>query len=159
MSDGLNGQLYCEKYGLADILPKEKMTSHLKQVYERCVKPMRDYNGDGIGDIGAINGLKEDNTFIGTMQSDEVWSGVSYFLSALMYHAGLKEEALKTAFGVYYITYEEESTAFWFNTPESWRVPTMKTRPARPEQYQRPRAVWELIFEIDDPVSSSAQKR
>ncbi len=151
MSDGLNGQRYCEVYGLADILPEERIKSHLKQVYERCVKPMRDYTGDDIGDIGAINGLKEDGSLLHTLQSDEVWTGSSYFLAALMYHAGLKEEALQTAFGVYYLTYEEEDTAFWFNTPESWRVPTMKPRPDKPEQYQRPRAVWELLLEIDEP--------
>lgn len=152
MSDGLNGQRYCEIYGLADILPGEKIRSHLKQVYERCVKPMRDYTGDGIGDLGAINGLKEDGGMLNTLQSDEVWTGSTYFLAALMYRAGLREEALKTAFGVYYITYEEESTAFWFDTPESWHVPGMKARPDKPEQYQRPRAVWELVFEIDDPI-------
>lgn len=158
MSDGLNGQRYCEEYGLADILPKEKMKSHLKQVYKRCVKPMRDYTGDGIGDIGAINGLKENGQLLNTLQSDEVWTGSTYFLSALMYHTGLKEEALQTAFGVYYLTYEEESTAFWFNTPESWRVPSMRPRPAKPEQYQRPRAVWELIFEIDDPFNNKKKE-
>lgn len=152
MCDGLNGQRYCEVCGLRDILPAARMKSHLKRVYNRCVKPMRDYTGDGLGDIGAINGVKEDGSFLGTLQSDEVWTGSSYFLAALMYHAGLKKEALQTAWGIYYITYEEDSTAFWFNTPESWRVPGMRPRPSRPEQYQRPRAIWELVFEIDDPV-------
>ena len=70
-----------------------------------------------------------------------------------MYHAGLREQALQTAWGVYYTTYENEATAFWFNTPESWRVPTMVTRPSNPEQYQRPRAVWELLFAICDPYA------
>ena len=72
-----------------------------------------------------------------------------------MYHAGLKEEALKTAFGVYYLTYEEESTAYWFNTPEAWHNKGLTPRPTNPEQYQRPRAVWELIFEIDESIFSS----
>ncbi|MEA3346569.1 MAG: GH116 family glycosyl hydrolase [Candidatus Auribacterota bacterium] len=151
MSDGLNGQLYCGKYALADILPGERMKAHLLQTFERCVKPMKDYTGDGIGDIGAINAIKEDGTLIGTLQSDEVWTGSTYFLAALMYDAGLKKEALQTAYGVYFNTYENPRTAFWFNTPESWRVPTMKARPSGPEQYQRPRAVWELLLEINDP--------
>jgi len=148
MADGLNGQRYSETCGLGDILPADRMKAHLRKVYELCVKPMRDYTGDGIGDIGAINGVKEDGSLLGALQSDEVWSGSSYFLASLMYRAGLTNEALQTAWGVYYITYEEPSTAFWFNTPESWRVPTMTPRPARPEQYQRPRAVWELVLEI-----------
>ena len=48
-------------------------------------------------------------------------------------------------------TYVNRETAFWFNTPESWRVPNMVARPSNPEQYQRPRAVWELLFAIYDP--------
>lgn len=151
MSDGLNGQLYCERFGLEDILPKERMKSHMQEVFKRCVKPMKDYTGDGIGDIGAINCVGEKGELIGTLQSDEVWTGATYFLAALMYNAGLKEEAMHTAYGVYYTTYENTETAFWFNTPESWRVPTMKARPDNPAQYQRPRAVWELLLAIDDP--------
>lgn len=148
MADGLNGQRYCEYLGLDDILPREKMISHLRKVYEMCVVPLADFNGDGIGDCGAINGRKEDGTDIGLGQSEEVWTGVSYFLAATMYNLGLKEEALKTAYGVYHITYENEATAYWFNTPEAWRNKGLSPRPTKPEQYQRPRAVWELVFEI-----------
>ncbi|MCK5306310.1 MAG: hypothetical protein KAJ66_04185 [Candidatus Omnitrophica bacterium] len=152
MADGLNGQRYCEAYGLEDILPGERLKLHLRQVFERNVVPLKDYNGDGIGDCGAINGIREDGGCIGSKeQAEEIWTGASYFLAASMYHAGLKEEALKTAFGIYYITYEEESTAYWFNTPEAWRNGGTQPRPTHPEQYQRPRAVWELIFEINDP--------
>jgi non-lysosomal glucosylceramidase len=152
MADGLNGQRYCECYGLEDILPKEKLVSHLKQVFARNVVPLKDFNGDGVGDCGAINGIREDGGYIGSQeQAEEIWTGSSYYLSASMYHAGLKEEALKTAFGVYYITYEEETTAYWFNTPEAWRDGGIHPRPTHPEQYQRPRAVWELVFEINDP--------
>lgn len=152
MADGLNGQRYCEEYGLDDILPKDRIHSHLQQVYNHNVVPLADFNGDGVGDCGAINGIKEDNTYIGSLQqAEEIWTGSTYFLAASMYHAGLKEEALKTAFGVYYLTYEEESTAYWFNTPEAWHNYGVQPRPEKPEQYQRPRAVWELIFEIKDP--------
>ncbi|MFH0772241.1 MAG: non-lysosomal glucosylceramidase [Candidatus Omnitrophota bacterium] len=148
MSDGLNGQRFCESFGLGDILPRERMVAHLKKVYEMCVVPMQDFNGDGVGDCGALNGSNEDGTRIGLDHSDEVWTGSSYFLAATMYHLGLKEEALKTAYGVYYVTYENEDTAYWFNTPEAWREGGLKPRPRNPEQYQRPRAVWELVFEI-----------
>ena len=50
MADGLNGQRYCEAYGLENILPGERLKSHLRQVFERNVVPLKDYNGDGIGD-------------------------------------------------------------------------------------------------------------
>lgn len=151
MSDGLNGQRYCETYGLPDILPRKKIKSHLFQVYQRCVVPLHDFNGDGIGDCGAINGMKADGTLLFNGQSDEIWAGSTYFLAASMYHAGLKTEALKTAYGIYYLTYEEESTAFWFNTPEAWHDKGLSPRPKNPEQYQRARAVWELLLEIDNP--------
>lgn len=150
MADGLNGQRYCEFYGLADILPKKRIKSHLMQVYKRNVVPLKDFNKDGIGDCGAINGMKEGGGFL-EHQGKEIWTGSTYFLAASMYHAGLKKEALKTAYGVYYLTYKEESTAYWFNTPEAWQNGGKSPRPSNPEQYQRPRAVWELLLEMDDP--------
>jgi len=148
MSDGLNGQRYCETFGLPDILPSKRIKSHFKQVYRKCVKPLKDYNKDGIGDVGAINGIKEDGTFLNNNQSDEIWTGSTYLLAASMFHAGLKKEAFKTAFGVYYTTYINNRTAYWFNTPEAWDRYGLKPRPDHPEQYQRARAVWELILEI-----------
>lgn len=157
MSDGLNGQRYCESFGLGDILPKDRMKSHLQKVYGICVVPLTDFTGDGVGDVGAMNALKDDGSFLGLGQSDEVWTGTTYFLAAGMYKAGLKEESLKTAFGVYYPTYEEESAAYWFNTPEAWNFRGLNPRPSNPEQYQRPRAVWELIFEIKDPYKGGVR--
>lgn len=151
MSDGLNGQRYCEAYGLPDILPRERMVSHLRQVYGRCVRPLKDYNNDGVGDVGAVNGLSETGESLGTEQSDEVWAGSTYFLSAGMYHLGLKEEALKTAYGVFHTVFMNDGTAYWFNTPEAWDREGKKPRPHDPEQYQRARAVWELLLEIHDP--------
>ncbi|MEA3305825.1 MAG: GH116 family glycosyl hydrolase, partial [Candidatus Omnitrophota bacterium] len=159
MSDGLNGQRYAEAYGLEDILPRERMVSHLKNVYRHCVVPLKDFNGDGIGDVGAINAVNPNGRYLGLGQSDEIWTGTSYFLAASMYHLGLKEEALNTAFGIYYPVYLEESTAYWFNAPEAWNSHGLNPRPKNPEQYQRPRAVWEFVFEIGDfyahPVGKS----
>ncbi len=151
MSDGLNGQRYCESFGLGDILPKDRMKSHFQKVYQTCVVPLTDFTGDAVGDVGAMNALKDDGGYLGLGQSDEVWTGTTYFLAAGMYKAGLKEEALTTAYGVYYTTYENEASAYWFNTPEAWNAQGLNPRPSNPEQYQRPRAVWELVFEIGDP--------
>jgi len=172
MADALNGQRYGEITGLPDILPASRMASHLNEVYQRCVVPLSDYVGefgvgapDGIGDVGAINGRKEDGSPIGSIeQGEEVWGGSTYFLAALMYRSGLTEQALLTAYGAYYPVYENETTAYWFNTPEAWHEDGKTPRPKGPEQYMRARAVWELMFEIKDPylekktavVSSSA---
>jgi hypothetical protein len=56
-----------------------------------------------------------------------------------MYHLGLKKEALNAAYGCYYIVYEHERSAYWFNTPEGWHDGGGAPRPAKPEQYQRAR--------------------
>jgi uncharacterized protein (DUF608 family) len=159
MADGLNGQRYCETTGLDPVLPPERIASHLNQVFERCVQPLRDYDGDGVGDVGVVNGRNSNGGSIGWGQPNEVWTGSSYFVAAMMYHWGnqmnderLKERALKTAYGVYYQTWVNENTAYFFNTPEAWS----STNPAqyRAQQYQRPRAVWELLLEIKNPFNA-----
>jgi non-lysosomal glucosylceramidase len=158
MADGLNGERYCETSGLDPILPSSRIASHLTQVYERCVKPLKDYNGDGEGDAGAVNGRNSNGTIIGSGQPNEVWTGSSYFIAALMYHWGvqtndtlLKSRALKTAYGVYYQTWVNEQSAYFFNTPEAWN--SANTSQFRAQQYQRPRAIWELLLEIKNPFA------
>jgi hypothetical protein len=100
-----------------------------------------------------------------------------------MYRAGLQEEALNTAYGAYYPVYEADHLAYWFNTPEAWRDGGINPRPKSPSdrkdgysipgsesseiednddradrgyphQYQRARAVWELMFEIQTTFGS-----
>lgn len=156
MADGLNGQRYAETTGLEDILPAQRIASHLNQVYERCVRPWADYTGDGEGDVGAVNGREADGSAVGKGQPDEVWTGSTYFVAAMMYRRGeilgdpvLQERALKTAYGVYYQTWVNEQTAYFFNTPEAWRYDNPGWY--RAPQYQRPRAIWELLLEIKNP--------
>ncbi|HVO76050.1 MAG TPA: GH116 family glycosyl-hydrolase [Ignavibacteriaceae bacterium] len=164
MADGLNGQRYCETSGLDPVLPAEKITSHLNKVFDLCVAPLHDYTGDGIGDLGAVNGRTSAGGSLGGGQPSEVWTGSSYFIAAMMYHWGkqmndeqLKERALKTAYGVYYTTWINEQTAYFFNTPEAWNssAPTQY----RAQQYQRPRAVWELLLEIKNPFDTITSVR
>jgi non-lysosomal glucosylceramidase len=159
MADGLNGERYCETTNLAPILTSMHIASHLNQVYERCVKPLKDYNGDGEGDVGVVNGRNSDGTAIGSGQPNEVWTGSSYFIAAMMYHWGvqtndtqLQQRALKTAYGVYYQTWINNQTAYFFNTPEAWN--SANTSQFRAEQYQRPRAIWELLLEIKNPFAA-----
>ncbi len=159
MADGLNGQRYCETTGLSPILPPARIASHLHQVFERCVAPLTDFTGDGIGDMGAVNGRNADGSPLPSGQPNEVWTGSSYFVAASMYRWGrelgdesLMQRAFHTAYGVYYQTWVNERTAYFFNTPEAWHY----ADPAqyRAEQYQRPRAVWELLLEIANPFAS-----
>jgi len=167
-SDALCGQRYCETHGLSDILPRSRMNQHLQKVYDICVAPNPDF--------GAKLGRMPDGSTVpsGEAYVDEYWVGTTYYVAALMFHAGLKTEALNTAYGAYYPVYEADHLAYWFNTPEAWTdggyLPRPKSdSPGRnnngapgsestvgradsvsiyAHQYQRARAVWELMFEI-----------
>ncbi len=150
MTDALNGQRYAEVTGLPPVLNEDRMARHLARVYRRSVQPF------GGGGIGAVNVVGRGGVPPAIKQGQEIWTGTSYFTAALMYRAGertgrewLKRAALALARGIYSITYEDDSTAYWFDTPEGWRYDDV-TR-FRAQQYQRPRAVWELLLEIDDP--------
>lgn len=150
MSDALNGQRYAEVHGLPDVLDRKRMASHLRQVHRRTVLPYRH------GRVGAVNAVGEHGEKLGPLMAQGIWPGGTYFTSALMYRAGkatndrqLVDMALATAEGVYYTTYEDETMAFWFDTPAIWypQQPTMY----RAQQNERPRAVWELLLEVHDP--------
>ena len=101
------------------------------------------------GSVGAINGINPDGTFLPeseiwklNTQSNEIWSGVTLALASHMYLKGLKEEALKTAQGVYSVVYEKKG--YWFRTPEAWDV----NGNFRASLYQRPGAVWAFEFKL-----------
>jgi hypothetical protein len=170
-ADALAGQRYCETTGLPDILPRWKMDAHLQKVYEICVVPNTG--------IGARLGRMPDGTIVPSADRDtyEYWVGTTYWLAAMMHHAGMTEQALITAYGAYHPVYEIDELAYWFNTPEAWREGGYNPRPGSsipfkaggefagaapgeapvaaeafvvmpPNQYQRARAVWELVFEM-----------
>ena len=71
-------------------------------------------------------------------QVQEVWTGTTFGAAALMLTEGLKDEAYKTAWGVYHTTYETEG--YWFRTPEAWD----KTGHYRASMYMRPAAIWAM---------------
>jgi len=174
-ADALCGQRFCEMYGLSDILPRWKMDSHLQKVFDICVSPNPNF--------GARLGRMPDGSKVPTNDRDtyEYWVGTTYYVAAMMYRAGMKDEALVTAYGAYYPVYEDDFLAYWFNTPEAWQDYGMTPRPnvysamksgeqqmpqapgevpvgdeasawplPTPHQYQRPRAVWELIFTMQE---------
>jgi hypothetical protein len=64
----------------------------------------------------------------------------------------LQANALLAAWGVYYQTWLNDSTAYWFSTPEAWRIDD----PAnfRALMYQRARGFWEFSMEVSDPYQS-----
>jgi len=163
MGDAMIGQRYVDVCGLPPVLTEDRMASHYRQLFRRGVMALKDFNGDGIGDVGVANAVHPDS-LPGVGDSEythqfEVWTGVSYCATANIYHWGkqsndgaLQANALLAAWGVYYQTWMNEETGYWFSTPEAWRIDDPKN--FRALMYQRARGVWELAMEIHDPFAS-----
>jgi non-lysosomal glucosylceramidase len=157
MADAFVGQRCADVFGLPPVLDDRRMVSHFEQCFERLVKPLRDDDGDGIGDLGAANILNpQGEPGVETSEhahANEVWTGVTYNLAASMYHWGvrsgneaLKRNALLTGKGVYGQCWLNEDNGFWFSSPEACWFQDMPK--ARGLMYQRVRGIWELMMEV-----------
>jgi non-lysosomal glucosylceramidase len=157
MADAFIGQRCADIFNLPPVLNEKRMTSHFNRCFDRLVKPLRDYDGDGVGDLGAANILNlEGQPGLKTSEhahEHEVWTGVSYNLAASMYHWGrrsgdedLKRKALLTGKGVYMQCWLNDENGFWFGTPEALWFNEMPK--ARGLMYQRVRGIWELMKEV-----------
>ncbi|MCS7286348.1 MAG: non-lysosomal glucosylceramidase [Anaerolineae bacterium] len=132
MADQLVGQWYADATGLEPIVPPEHIELALRTIYR--------YNVAGFanGEMGAVNGMRPDGKVDRTgEQSQEVWTGTTYALAAFMLHRGLEEEAWKTAWGIYNVTYNR---GYWFRTPEAWDI----TGNFRASMYMRPLSIWAI---------------
>jgi uncharacterized protein (DUF608 family) len=166
MADATVGERYVDVTDLPPVVNADRLTSHYRQLFRRAVLPLRDFNGDGVGDMGVANALHPDST-PGVGDSEyahqfEVWTGVSYCTAANLYHwakriqdGSLQADALLLAWGLYYQTWVNEQTAYWFSTPEAWRLED--PRKFRALMYQRARGIWELAMELSDPYRSCAR--
>jgi len=91
------------------------------------------------GEMGAVNGIAADGTVITTNeQVQEVWTGTTLALAGFMLGEGMKEEAFRTAWGIYHVSYE--SKGYWFRTPEAWD----SSGNYRASMYMRPAAIWAM---------------
>jgi non-lysosomal glucosylceramidase len=133
MAAQMVGPWYARACGLDPVVPPEHAQSALKKVYRFNVKQFED------GEIGAVNGMLPDGRVdTSALQSQEVWTGITYALAAAMLHEGLFDEAWATAKGVYNGTYRE--FGYWFATPEAWNV----VGDYRSLAYMRPLAIWAM---------------
>ena len=151
--------------GLAPILPAHRVRRHLAAVFDRCVKPLRDHTGDGIGDCGAANIVGADGRPMGNGPGAEVSVATTYTLAATLYHAGkeagdkaLMDKALHTAYGAYYHTWAvaPDKPLWAFNTPQAWQVD--RPAQARAPQHMEARAIWQLLLEIQNPFAARPAK-
>jgi len=133
MADQLAGQWYADLTGLPPIVPEPHIREALRTIYEFNVRRFAD------GQMGAVNGMRPDGTVDrSSNQSAEVWVGVTYALASAMLARGLEEEAWRTAWGAYRVTYEEKG--YWFRTPEAWD----ERGDFRASMYMRPGAIWAI---------------
>ena len=156
----LSGLRFAQGAGLPPFLPDERVHQHLRQVYLRCVKPLRDYTGDGAPDVGALNVVGTDRCPPGIGRCAEVSLADTWRLAATLYRIGVERkdkdlvaDALQTAFGAYYQTWVvDRDKPFWaFNTPQAWQASNPAR--ARATQHIEGRAVWDLLLEIKDPYA------
>jgi len=114
-------------------VPREMRLKALGKVFELNVMKFAD------GEMGAVNGITVDGSIVTTNQQvQEVWTGTTLGVAALMLSEGMKNEAYRTAWGVYHVTYETKG--YWFRTPEAWDI----TGNYRASMYMRPGAIWAM---------------
>jgi len=132
-ADQLAGQWYANMTGLGDLVPREMRLRALQKIFAFNV--MKFANGE----MGAVNGISVDGSIIRTNeQVQEVWTGTTFALAALLLSEGMKKEGYRTAWGLYHVIYETKG--YWFRTPEAWDI----TGNYRACMYMRPAAIWAM---------------
>ena len=132
-ADQLAGQWYANLTGLGDLVPPAMRVAALRKIFDFNVMKFAG------GTMGAANGMGADGSIIKTnAQVQEVWTGTTFGLASEMLAEGSRDEAFKTAWGVYNITYDKKG--YWFRTPEAWDIEGYY----RASMYMRPAAIWAM---------------
>ncbi|MGA8870184.1 MAG: non-lysosomal glucosylceramidase [Candidatus Acidiferrales bacterium] len=132
-ADQLAGQWYADMTGLGDLVPPKMRQKALGKIFAMNVMQFAH------GEMGAVNGMAPDGSIVTTNeQVQEVWTGTTLGVAALMLSEGMKTEGYRTAWGIYHVTYETKG--YWFRTPEAWDI----TGNYRASMYMRPGAIWAL---------------
>lgn len=144
-ADQLAGQWYARACGLQPIVDEEKAKLALQKVFQFNVLMVKD------GQRGAVNGMLPDgNVDMSSMQSREIWSGVTYAVAANMIQEGLLDMAFQTAFGVYETAWSHRGLGYSFQTPEGWNTNDQY----RSLCYMRPLAIWAMQWALTKPTTS-----
>ncbi|XP_050498421.1 non-lysosomal glucosylceramidase [Diabrotica virgifera virgifera] len=134
MADQLCGHWYLGCSGLKayDVYPKDNVKTALKTIYKNNVQLFCD------GNMGAVNGTIDGKVDGSSVQSVEVWTGVTYALAATMILEGMVEEGFKTAGGMYNSMTKKFGMAF--DTPEA----LYGEKYVRAVAYMRPLSIWSM---------------
>ncbi|CAH1646576.1 unnamed protein product [Spodoptera littoralis] len=135
MADQLAGQWFLRSSGWSEqVFPEENVRKSLATIYENNVLKFKG------GKMGAVNGwIAGPRGHIDTqaIQSEEMWTGVTFGLAALMIYEGMHEEAFVTAGGLYK-TLTDMGLAF--ETPEALYA----NGNHRAVGYMRPLSIWSM---------------
>ncbi|CAF1387897.1 unnamed protein product, partial [Didymodactylos carnosus] len=147
MTDQLAGFWYLRLCGHHyEDFEKDKVLSSLETIFKTNVM------GVGNGLIGAVNGTTKDGQIeTASMQSEEIWTGVTYGLSATMIMENLVNEAFLTSEGIYNTCYNVVGLAF--QTPEA----LMHDGRFRSVGYMRALAIWSIQKAIE--LSTANKKK
>ncbi|KRY32504.1 AP-1 complex subunit gamma-1, partial [Trichinella spiralis] len=139
MADQLCGYAYLKICGLqTDILPLDNVKKVLETIYNLNVCSF------GNGTLGAVNGmLYSGEKDTSSLQADEAWTGVTYFLSAHMISEGFVEQGFSTASGIYKSCFE--SFGMHYQTPEA----LYEKKWFRAVGYMRPLSIWAIQWYLD----------
>ncbi|KAG2714075.1 hypothetical protein I3760_03G009300 [Carya illinoinensis] len=141
-ADQLAGQWYARACGLSPIVEKDKVRSALEKVYNFNVLKVKG------GMRGAVNGMLPDGRVdTSTVQSREIWSGVTYSVAAAMIQEEMLEMAFQTSVGVYEAVWSQEGFGYSFQTPEAWNTDDQY----RALGYMRPLAIWAMQWALSKP--------
>ncbi|XP_072378819.1 non-lysosomal glucosylceramidase [Diabrotica undecimpunctata] len=134
MADQLCGHWYLGCSGLKtyDVFPEDNVKTALKTIYKNNVQLFCD------GNMGAVNGTIDGKVDESSVQSVEVWTGVTYALAATMILEGMVEEGFKTAGGMYNSMTKKFGMAF--DTPEA----LYDKKYIRAVAYMRPLSIWSM---------------
>lgn len=139
MADMCCGHWFLRSSGLEyQVFDKQKIESCLNKIYDFNVMKF------GNGKYGAVNGMRPDGKIdITSMQSEEVWIGVTDSLAALMIYEGMDDKAWSIIEGLYNLCYNEMGLAF--QMPEA----IIKKNKYRSLGYMRALCIWSVQYAIE----------
>ncbi|KAJ8911307.1 hypothetical protein NQ315_017001 [Exocentrus adspersus] len=145
MADQLCGQWYLRCCGVGEypIVPKENVRTTLQTIYQNNVLSFCN------GNMGAVNGFVNGDADDFTIQSLEVWTGVTYALAAAMIQEDMLEEAFRTAGGLYKSM--TESFGLAFSTPEA----VYAKKYYRSIGYMRPLSIWSMQLALEQKIKKA----
>jgi non-lysosomal glucosylceramidase len=146
MAEQLAGQWYANLTGLGEIVPAKMQQSALEHVYENNVMKFNH------GEMGAVNGIGSNGELPHeNEQVEEVWVGTTFGVASHMLSVGMRDQAFKTAEGIYNVVWRDRG--YFFRTPEAFDTRGLY----RAGMYMRPGAIWSMEFPAK-PVMTGSDK-